>query len=301
MAANEKPTKKQAPQLKLGFRVYGKYLFRVRDRHLAAHLVPLIAARSAGAAKLDLVLRCMALLPVHAGKREPGLVLPQCSWELLHDLSRRSDGLGAVEPGRDPDETVRKQKRKWVGQNLIKLEGLKLVRREKRPGARSKLIVLRDDGTGEPLDDPDGKPGNSYTTILGSVIATRTLANWGASELAAYLAATVAERHESGKRPKKELGFGTWFRPLAWFADADGFYLPGNRVRMGFSVPTLERGVKKLEAAGLLSHERILSIPGSGQPLKGPRNLYTNNFGSLNAEAEKASPAVPVGEGLIDL
>ena len=275
-------------KLQLGFRVVGKHLFRVRERHIAEHLVPLIASRAAGTAKLDLVLRCIALLPRDASNREPGTVLPWCSWELLHDLSRGSEGLGAVSPGMDPSQAVLKLKRKWTGQQLGRLEDEGLLRREPRPGKRPKIILLRDDGSREPLDDPDGSPGNTYVTILGAVIATRTLASWGAPELAAYLAATVAERHAAPTH-KRQPGAGTWFRSLAWFADSAGFYGPESRVRVGFSEPTLERGIKKLEATNLMSHERIATVPGTNRRLSGPRNLYTNNFASLRAHVETAT------------
>jgi hypothetical protein len=250
--------------------------------------VPLIASRAAGTAKLDLVLRCIALLPRDAGNREPGIVLPRCSWELLHDLSRGSEGLGALSPGMDPSQAVLKLKRKWVGQQLARLEDEGLLRREPRPGKRPKIILLRDDGSREALDDPDGSPGNTYATILGAVISTRTLAGWGAPELAAYLAATVAERHAAPMH-KSESGAGKWFRSLAWFADSGGFYGPESRVRIGFSEPTLERGIKKLEAAGLMSHQRIVTVPGTNRRLSGPRNLYTNNFASLRAKAKAAA------------
>lgn len=170
-----------------------------------------------------------------------------------------------------------------MGQQLARLEEARLVRREARPGKRPLIVVLRDDGSGEPLDDPDGSPGNTYVTILGAVIATRTLAGWTASELAAYLAAMDAERHDLGR--DREPGAGKWFRPLTWFADADGLYGPDSRVRIGFSAPTLERGIKKLEAAELISRERILVAPGTNRRLSGPRNLYTNNFASLRKQA----------------
>lgn len=272
--------------LQLGFRVFGKHLFRVRERHLAEHLVSLIASHAVGAAKLDLVLRCMALLPRDAGNRKHGLVLPRCSWELLHDLARGNEGLGAASPGVDADPTraVSKLKRKWVGQQLVRLEDRKLLKRESRPGKRPTLIVLRDDGSGEPFDDPDGSHGNTYITILGAVIASRTMANWGAPELAAYLAAMVAERHATSE--PKQPGTGEWFRSLAWFADPAGFYGPDSRVRVKFSEPTLERGIKKLEGAGLMSHRRILTFPGTNRRLSGPRNLYANNFASLRAKVE---------------
>jgi len=289
-------------RLRLDFGVVGKHLFRIRERHVADHLVPLISSRAVATAKLDLVLRCIALSPQHAGKRVPGLVLPQCSWELLHDLSKGDQGLGAVSPGMDPSVKVLKLKRKWVGQQLKRLEEMKLVRRIPRPGNRPQLLVLRDDGSGQPFDDPDGSRGNTYISILGSAIGSRALASWGAPELSAYLAAMAAERSESRPGRSIEPGTGRWYRPLAWFADKDGLYGPSDRVRMGFSVPTLERGIAKLEASKLMSHRRILRNPRTNQRLRGPRNLYFNNFDSLSDKVKPLKPteSVEFEEGFIE-
>lgn len=273
-----------AEPLRLGSGVIGKHVFRVRERHLADHLAPLIKKRAAATAKLDLVLRCVALLPRDAGNREDGTVVPRCSWELLHDLARGSGRSGAAEPGIEASPEERKLKRKWVGLQLARLEDLQLLRREERPGRRPRLVVLRDDGSGKPFDDPDGSAGNTYVTILGAVIATRTLARWDAQELAGYLAAMAAERYAA--QPRREPGKGKWFRSLAWFADSKDFYGPDDRVRIGFSEPTLERGIKKLEAAGLISRKRILVAPGTNRRLSGPRNLYTNNFASLRTQVK---------------
>jgi hypothetical protein len=194
----------------------------------------------------------------------------------------------------DPSESVRKLKRKWVGEQLSRLEQLGLLRRETRPGKRPKLVVLRDDGSGDLFDDPDGTTGNTYVSILGAIVASRALAKWGAPGLAAYLAAMVGERHAS-PRPAKP-GTGKWFRSLAWFADVDGFYGPNDRVKIAFSEATLERGLKSLEKGGLISRKRISVAPGTNRRLSGPRNLYTNNFATLRAvpapfgdEAEEAN------------
>jgi hypothetical protein len=297
------PTRPEDDQrLRLDFGVVGKHLFRIREHHVADHLVPLISSRAAATAKLDLVLRCIALSPQHTGRRVPGLVLPQCSWELLHDLSKGDQGLGDVGPGMDASPEALKLKRKWVGQQLKRLEEMRLVRREARPGNRPRLLVLRDDGSGQPFDDPDGSLGNTYISILGSVVGSRALASWGAPELSAYLAAMAAERSENRQGRNIEPGTGRWYRPLAWFADKNGLYGPSNRVRMGFSVPTLERGIASLEASRLISRRRILRNPRTNRRLKGPRNLYFNNFDSLSDKVKPVKPAEfdEFEEGLIE-
>src|SRR6266536_3885077 len=244
--------------LRYGRGVIGKHLFRIRERHVAEHLVPLMKSGAVGAAKLDLVLRGIALLPAHAGAREPGLVLPRYRWEQLHDLARTSDTLGSDPPDVDSSSEVVRLKRKWVSVQLTRLENLGLVRRRPRPGRRPQLIVLSDDGLGGRFDDPDGTAGNSYVSILGGLISSGTLASWGAPELSFYLAAMVAERldayrAEAGGNSSSRLGAGAWFRPLGWFADTERVR-PAQHVRIPFSVPTLERGLSKLEDAGLVTH-----------------------------------------------
>jgi hypothetical protein len=47
----------------------GKHVFRVREIHVRDHLVPLLRKNRLGAAKLDLILRGLALNPQHTGKR----------------------------------------------------------------------------------------------------------------------------------------------------------------------------------------------------------------------------------------
>ncbi len=300
VTAPSKP--KTDPRLRLDFGVVGKHLFRIRERHIADHLAPLISKRAAATAKLDLVLRCIALSPQHAGKREPGIVLPQCSWELLHDLARGDQGLGSVGPGMDATPDALKLKRKWVGHELGRLEKMKLVRRELRPGNRPRLFVLRDDGSGKAFDDPDGSQGNTYISIRGSVIASKALASWGAPELSAFLAAMTAERSENHEGRRIEPGTGRWYRPLAWFADKDGFYGPSDRVLIEFSVPSLERGIAKLEAESLITRRRILRNPRTNRRLKGPRNLYVNNFDALDAQVRppKAGKVKELEEGMVE-
>ncbi|MTD46283.1 hypothetical protein GKE82_18830 [Conexibacter sp. W3-3-2] len=112
----------------------------------------------------------------------------------MHDLLRGDALLGDRPPGADDNEATRKLKRKWVGEQLAVLEARNLVVRRERPGRRPLLTVLRDNGSGEALDDPDGTRGNEYVTILGGVLAKGTIREWGAPEICAYLAAMIAER-----------------------------------------------------------------------------------------------------------
>ncbi len=170
------------PPLLYGSGVNGKYRFRFRHRHIAEHLAPLIRDRAAGAAKLDLLLRGIASLPEHAGRRQVGIVLPHYSYEDLHDLVRHGDRYGGAGSQPDYSAEVRRAKRKWVGEQIEKLEALKLIRREKL-GGRPRLLVLSDDGAENPLDDPTGKGGELYITVHGTLFSTGTIRDWGAPEL----------------------------------------------------------------------------------------------------------------------
>lgn len=287
--------------LRYGSNVLGKHTFRVRVQHVANHLAPLLTRRAVGAAKLDLVLRGVALLPQHAGSRSPGFVLRRYSWEQLHDLARTANTLGATEPDFDAPPEVVKLKRDWVRDQLVVLENLNLVRRELLPGSRSRLLVLQDDGSGEPLDDPTGTGGDLYITIRGDVIASGALARWGAQELSAYLAATVAERWDSTASTSNFApGTGQWFRPLAWFADVDRRFGTDARTRIPFSVPTLERGLRKLRQEDLISWDRITHNPRTRARLRGPRNHYHNHFDRLGKAMESLDTEEYLAEAASD-
>lgn len=270
--------------------VTGKHTFRVRERHVAEHVAPLISSNAAGAAKLDLVLRGIALLPAHAGnKRPPGLVLPRITYERLHDLCRPASAyLTTVPEDEFPDTATLEAKRTWVGEQLLRLEELNLVRREPRPGRRPYIFVLRDDGSGNLFDDPDGKPGNSYVTLSGSIVA-RYFPFWGAPELAAYMAAMVAERYERGRAPGMPLGGGTWYQPLRWFADEAG-ERPAGHVRIPFSTRTLERGFTALRKDGLVVVTRTMRRPGGGRFTQ-VRSVYTNRFDTVDLATTAAAAA----------
>lgn len=289
VTANDAPRGGDAPRgLAYGPGIWGKHLFRVRESHVRDHLGPLLAQRALGAVRLDLVLRGLALNPAHSGRRpRPGVVLPQHGYETLHDLAREANryepDIERLESSDDPK--ARRLKRKWVGEQLAKLEKLSLIERTERPGRRPELIVLRDDGSGDDFDDPDGTPGNSYLTVLGGVIASGALAEWTAPELAAYLAAMVAERYERDRRRRRGIdpgpvGGGHWFRPLSWFSDAS-MRNPGDTT-LPFSVSTLERGFAIHRKNGLVSVEKTRLIPGTGRRFKtGTRNIYRNSFHTL--------------------
>lgn len=244
--------------------------------------------RAVGAAKMDLLLRCIGLPAENAGPRPTGFVLSRYSWEALHNLLREPGILGAQQSDIDASREMVRLKRKWVGTQLARLETMGLVHRITKSGRRPELLVLSDDGSGKPLDDPGAARDASYVTVLGGIIASGTLASWGAPELSAYLAATVAERlHPPSRQDKGELplGGGQWYRSLSWFADTDRRYELTARVVMPFSPATLERGISRLEEANLVTRTRIFRDPRSKSRLQGPRNLYRNRFNILASKA----------------
>ncbi len=86
------------------------------------------------------------------------------------------------------------------------------------------------------------------------------------------------------------MGEGPWFRSAAWFGDAEGKYGPDARVKLPFSVPTLERGLVQLRDEGLLSSSRHVIAPGTRRRLTGPRNFYRNRFGQLEVSTDVIDP-----------
>ena len=125
--------------------VTGKGQFRVREAHVAETYVPLLRAKKLGAVKLDLVLRGVALLPQHAGNREPGLVLPDISYRSLHDICRPPSRFSPRPPEDEIDDRkILRLKRNWVGKQLGILKQAGSVRREAAHRGRPKLIVQRD-------------------------------------------------------------------------------------------------------------------------------------------------------------
>lgn len=285
-----------------GFRyshdVPGKFHFRVREKHIADTYLPLLASKKVGAVKLDLVLRGVALLPAHAGRRQAGLVLPRISYEDLHDFCRVSTRYLMASPEDEiHDPKVLAAKRNWVGKNLAILERVGAVERGEAHRGRPAIVMRQDHGDG-PFDDPDGSPGNSYVTISGPVLA-RWLSVWGAPEVAAYLAAMVADRYSRLKDPKGAIHVGgaTWFEALEWFEDPQG-YRPAGHVRIPFAVRTLERGLASLKADGLVTWRQSSVRPDQpGRRFRsGRRNIYTNHFDRIDAAAEGSSVTVALDQ-----
>lgn len=270
----------------------GKFLFRIRQTHVAAHYAPLIARKAYGAVKLDLVLRAIALLPEHAGAREPGFVLWDWHYEHLHDLCKQAPQRRQT-AGRD-DRATRHLKRKWVMNQMAKLVELKLVRLEPRNGDRPTIVVLRDDGSRDRFDDPGEQGGSGddrYVTIRGSVIATGALARWKAPELAAYLAAIYAEYHQErgGDRAVKSDGTGMWWRQLAWFNNPN--WHPLGRALLPFSKSLLEDGFNALAQEGLITRQKIQRDPRNHEKFENDRVQYHNHFDTLDAQVRRVAPS----------
>jgi hypothetical protein len=268
----------------------GKALFRVRQSHVANHYKPLIARKAYAAVKMDLVLRAIALLPKDSGAREVGFVLRDWSYEDLHDLAKSTPAVRVAEDRRETE--TRHLKRKWVGNQMDKLVAEKLVRLGPHKG-RPTIIVLRDDGSGLPFDDPGeagGRGDDRYLTIRGSVVASGRLATWKAPQLAAYFAAIYAEYHQDrgGGRRFSSDGTGSWWRQLSWFNSAQWY--PMERVLLPFSKSLLEDGLNALSGEGLIARKNINRDPLSHKKLNGMRVLYSNQFAQLDAEVTRSQP-----------
>jgi hypothetical protein len=275
--------------------VVGKHLFRVREQYVVDHVAPMIKAGQVGAVKLDLVLRGLALLPQHAGEREPGVVLPhrgRVTYEVLHDLCRDPRRYSTARPEDEIDDPeVLERKRTWVREQLQILERRKLVRRDLVPGRRPNIYVLSDRGDGTPLDDAGSarsRAGNSYVTILGTVIGSEHFRGWGAPELVGYICAMVADRYArfatKGDRVPP-VGGATWFRQAPWFNNRNGYW-PAGHVALPFSTTTIERGLASLSGGPLISARWAKRHPDTGHRLTNRRKIYTNHFDTLGAAAE---------------
>lgn len=271
--------------------VAGKYLFRVREAYVAGPAADLIRSRRVGALKLDLVLRGLALLPEHAGKREPGHLLRhrgRLSYQLLHDLCRNPARFAQQNTS---EAAVFEKKRTWVREQLQVLEARGLVRRSKdHGGRRPDITVLCDRCDGEPFNDPGATATatDGYLTISGAVISSPLFRDWGAPEVVAYLCAMTADRfarhrhHEhSGKATQP--GSATWFRQADWFNNTNpSFSRPPGHIAYPFSTTTIQRGLRALRDQGLITTKRTAFNPHTGQRFtSGPRNIYVNHFADL--------------------
>lgn len=270
--------------IRLG-RGVGKGRYRVRHRLVTEHYAPLIRGKSHGAVKLDILLRCIALAPAHAGRRQPGHVLLRVwTYEDLHDLIRDQD-LSQRGTGTRTEQQITKLKRKWVANQLHKLAERQLVLITERPGHTPQLTVLRDDGSGEPYDDPGGaEPYEPYFTIHGSLIAAGELRAWGATEVAAYFACLLAElHHDRGADRPIRPGHEKWWRPLAWFGNDE--WDPPRRTILPFSTTLLEEGIASLERRGMITKKLVTKSPRDGRRLPRPRNIYQDRFDQFDTQA----------------
>jgi hypothetical protein len=269
---------------------HGKHSFNVRQRLVRDHYAPLIRTKGIGAVKLDILLRCIAFSPEHqGGRKHPGAVHHAFSYEWLHDLVKDEPDS---DPDREPDEQqVRALKRKWVRDQLVKLQERQLVRVTTRDGRRSDLEVLRDDASGEPYDNPatswaesqkNQMAGDHYFKLNGWLIKSGQLRAWGAPEVAMFFAALLAEQHHPRGANRKAVtdGTGTWIRPLKWFAD--GNMEPRRRTLLRVSVTSLETGLIALRRSRLITVKTVLRDPRDPRRrFSQPRNLYTNHFDRL--------------------
>lgn len=287
----------QSPPRKAGITyapgITGKGAFRIRERYIAESVAPMIRARRIGAVKLDLILRGLALLPAHAGQREPGHLLRyegRLGYQALHDLCRDHARFAMQAPHDfEDDRDTLEKKRIWVREQLLELERRFLVERRSDPlGRRPDIVVLRDLADGKPYDDPTGKDGG-YITVHGSVISSSNFRGWGAAEVVAYLCAMTADRFARNRCRERKVeipaeGSATWFRQADWFNNENKLVKrPEGHVAYPFSTMTIQRGLRKLRDEGLIKARRTIINPENGQRFKtGPRMVYENRFTTIN-------------------
>lgn len=259
--------------------IRGYYRYRVRETYLRDNIAPMLSNNQLGAAKVDLALRGMARLPNHLGNRPAdavGRTLDRVTYPDLYELV--TTGL--------PD---REDQRAWVRRQILTLEKAQLVERYEHDYRGHDVAVLSDRGNGDPFDDPTGKGKSSDTfiTINGTLFASGIIRDWGAPELAFYLAAMIGEAHDPNRPTMNERGDGEWWRSYDWFGDADGSRRPHDHVRVPFSKRTLIRGRNILEPAGFVKVAKLSRDPRTGRPFAraGSRNTYLNRFETKALEA----------------
>lgn len=268
--------------------IVGKGTFRIRERCVADRLAPLISARRADAAKLYVVLRGVALLKEHAGARKVGTVLPSISYEQFHDLCRDPRSYTIDAPSDYiPDAKDLQAKRRWVSRQLVHLERHKLLHRDLECPGRPGLVLLRDDGSENPLDDPTGGSHSSYVTLFGSVVSSAEFRTWGGPELMAYMCAMVAGRYAANKKVagSTDPATATWFQAAQWFTTKER-HRPEGHVLFQIGVRTVQRGLESLEEQGWLSSEWRKVRPDTGARFRRPRKIYKNNFVRYEQAAE---------------
>ena len=286
--------------LEYGPGIYGKHLFRVSEQYVADHVARLVKRGRADAAKLDLVLRGIALSPDHAGdRRDPGLVLSkqfQIDYAALHDLVRDPRRFAETAPeDDDADRLERDKKREWVREQLVLLSGTgqtsdmpasphRLLRRDAVGDGRQQITMLRDLGDGGTFDDPGAEENRrSYITIPGSVLADPRFRQWGAPELVGFYCALIAERfaRAASKRNGTEVDQESvaWVRQADWFNNENG-YRPDGHIIPPFSTSTIQKGLKALIDSGFIDAHWSMRSPDTGERFKNRRKVYTNRFAS---------------------
>ncbi len=256
--------------------MHGKQRFRVRES-LVGGFYAANAGRHPAAVKLDLVLRGMALLPEHRGRRlEPGIV-PLGGHPIWHLATLIQPLTSPVQPVAAPvQKPAVAAMREHVRRQLRVLERAGLVRVDARPGRPPTLVVLRDTGDGAPLDDPVGGGVDRYATIPGAVISCGMLGSFDGARLVGLLSALVAEAHDQ-RNVDAQPGDGVWFRTPEWFTTRYG--MPGQT--FPFAASTLKRGLVALRQDGLIERMISRTDPVTGARLTSDRALYTNRFGTL--------------------
>lgn len=179
-------------------------------------------------------------------------------------------------------------KREWVRDQLVTLESLHLVQRSDLSGKRPDIIVLKDDGSGDPFDDPGAlvaagiyDPTNTYVSVHGAVISDSRFRDWTGAELAAYYCAMTAEVEDPHPPKIGDSGSGTWYRQIDWFR---GQYRRPIEVVYKFGERTLRTGLATLERQGWLVRHRRSRY--NGERFAHPRTIYTNRFREASVNAD---------------